>query len=80
MAIVKHLNFSLDLMHSNNFFNVSIYIRVLEFLLCKIKLSKLSSGNLFVMPPDIKHSVKIDEGSICIYVMIRRKYINSVFF
>ncbi|WP_244192892.1 MULTISPECIES: hypothetical protein [Paenibacillus] len=44
------------------------------------KTFQLSSGNLFVMPPDIKHSVKIDEGSICIYVMIRRKYINSVFF
>ncbi|WP_149846540.1 AraC family transcriptional regulator [Paenibacillus sp. 37] len=80
MAIVKHINFSLDLMHSNNFFQCIYIYKGAGVLNLLNKTFQLSSGDLFVMPPNIKHSIKIEEGSICIYVMIRRKYINSVFF
>jgi len=80
MAITKHINFSLDLMHSNNYFQC-IYIHTgTGILTLPSKTFQLKDGDLFVMPPDTLHSIKTADGSICIYVMIRRTYIDSVFF
>lgn len=80
MAITKHINFSLDLMHSNNYFQC-IYIHTGSGILTlPNKTFQLTGGDLFVMPPDTMHSIKMVDGSICIYVMIRHKYIDSVFF
>ncbi|MEK3794431.1 AraC family transcriptional regulator [Paenibacillus sp. FSL R7-0204] len=80
MAITKHINFSLDLMHSNNYFQCIYIHKGSGILTLSNKTFQLSEGDLFVMPPDTMHSIKMLDGSICIYVMIRRKYIDSVFF
>lgn len=80
MAVTKHINFSLDLMHSNNYLQCIYIYKGTGLLTLPSRTFTLTEGDLFVMPPGTTHSVKMMEGSICIYVMIRRKYINSIFF
>ncbi|WP_018751964.1 AraC family transcriptional regulator [Paenibacillus sanguinis] len=80
MAVTKHINFSLDMMHSNNYLQCIYIHKGTGILTLTNRTFTLTEGDLFVMPPDTMHSVKMTEGSICIYVMIRRKYINSLFF
>lgn len=51
MAITKHINFSLDLMHSNNYFQCIYIHKGSGILTLSNKTFQLSEGDLFVMPP-----------------------------
>ncbi|PAD44079.1 AraC family transcriptional regulator [Bacillus sp. 7520-S] len=79
IALSKHINFSLNLMHSNKYFQcIYIYEGSGVLNLEKQRLN-LVEGDFLIMPPDVNHSITMSRGSICIYIMIRQKYISSVF-
>ncbi|MDY8025499.1 helix-turn-helix domain-containing protein [Paenibacillus polymyxa] len=80
IALSKHLNFSLSHMHSNNYYQCIYIYDGSGTLQLENQHIKLVTGDFFVMPPFVKHSINMNRDSICIYIMLRRKYITSVFF
>lgn len=79
LALSKHINFSLNLMHSNKYFQCIYIYEGSGVLNLENQQLRLIEGDFLIMPPDVNHSIAMDHGSICIYIMIRRKYISSRF-
>jgi AraC-like DNA-binding protein len=80
IALAKHINFSPSLVHSNKYFQCIYIYEGSGVLNLENKKLTLVTGDFFVMPPNLKHSISMNSDSICIYVEMRNKYITSGFF
>ena len=80
IALAKHINFSPSPVHSNKYFQCIYLYEGSGILNLENQKLNLVTGDFFVMPPNLKHSVSMNTGAICIYIEMRNKYITSDFF
>lgn len=79
ISISKQINFPSKIKHSSNYYNC-VYFHTgngnLEF---GKKLFELKKGDFFIIPPNVPYALMTEHESICIHIMIRRSYLNSVY-
>lgn len=82
ILVRKHMRYSPVLTHTHNFIEISYVVsgscrEEIEFSSENLEQLTLNAGDLFIIPPKLKHSVSVFDDSILINILIRTSIMKN---